>query len=758
MTEATENKAILDLATKRYHYAKSAWANIYALAESDLKFVSGAPNAQWPEEDAIRRTNKKRPVLEVDQLTQFIHQVSNDIRMNTPTIKVIPDGMEANPKTAEALQGRIKAIEYKSNADSAYDMASDFAIKSSIGFIRVDHDYVGDGFEQELRIKRVTNPLGILLDPDSVQSDGSDAKYAFVFDEITVADFTKQYPEANPIAFGDEKAPRHQSDDDKIMIVEYFTIGMEEAEYGLDEDGKPVPVEEGKEYKKTRKIEKPKVKRYWLAGQDVLTKGTFPGKYVPVVPVYGEEAWEKGERKLLSLIRKAKSSQYMYNLWKSLETEMLLKQPQSPFMAAAGTISGFEEQYKNPEEAMVLLYNQKDVNGEPAPKPDRAQPPTIPTGFTQASLGAENNIRQTLGMYNASAGRREGNASGVALKQLEQSSDVGNYHFGDNLVRSITQVGKILVCAIPEIEDTKRYVQIITNEDEFKRIGINGVTAEDQEDEYDFTKAAQYDVRVITGASFTTQRQEAAATYNQIIQAMPDLMPVIGDLVFKYQDSPGSMAISNRLKKLVDPKLLDEKDREGMEDAQQAQIQAVITELQGQIQMLQSELQSKQTDAQVKMAEVQIKAKEVEIKEGELQLKLMQAQKPEAMLPDDSFDKALKAKEVEIKAFDAETKRIAALQKAPEAQMGIKLDTNGFQIMKTPEQLELEEQEMLFKAEIEAQQATMKQQELLEKQAQAQALLDGLSGIQQAIGALVQSVNQPIEVLRDEQGNLIGAK
>ncbi len=743
MSDASD---IIKTAKDRYKLASEAWEHIYRAAREDLHFLSDDPSAQWDEKEWTRRTQVGRPAIQVDQLTQFTHQVINDIKMNTPTIMAIPADLDSDPETAEIIQGRIKAIEYKSNADSPYDTAVTFSVNSSIGFIRVDRQYVDDeSFEQELLIKRVINPLAVFLDHNSIEIDGSDAKYAFVLEEISVEDFKKKYPDATPISFADELEETSESEK-PITIAEYFFIEESEEDYGLLPDGTKEKVDNRKKYKNKRKIKKRVVRHMKLAGDDILEETTFPGKYIPIVPVYGEEAWIDGKRHLLSLIRKAKPVQRMYNLWKSLETELLMKQQQAPVQAAEGQMAGYEESWEKPDEAMVLYYKQKDVDGNQAPPPQRLQPPTIPTGIVNAARETVDDIKATLGMYNASIGARSNETSGKAIMARQQEGDVATYHFGDNLVKSIAQVGKIIVCALPEVEDSNRYVTIIDKEENFKMIGINGAMTKDQERPYDFTKG-KYDVRVITGAPFTTQRQQAAELYNQTIQAMPDLMPVIGDLVFKYQDAPGSMAISNRLKKLVDPKLLDESELD--KDAHNPQIeqltiqlQQLAAEAQQQIQALQQELQSKQGDMIIKQEELKLREKELEfdalrsikemeIKEAELKAKMLP--QPTQMEGEVNIDES-----------------IAFLQQ----QIERKLLDKQMQEQKLQQQYAMEQQQMM----LEQQKMQEELQEKQQKQLQAQALLEGIVGIQQTLGALVQSVNQPIEIMRDEQGNLIGAK
>ncbi len=524
---------------------------------------------------------------------------------------------------------------------------------------------------------------------------------------------------------------------DYITIVEFFKIEETEENIGVLPDGTREKVDGRKKYKNKRKMKKRVVKHYKMTGQDVLEETIFPGKYIPIVPVYGEEYWKDGKRGIYSLIRKSKGAQRMYNLWKSLETELLLKQPQSPVMAAEGQMAGYESSWEKPDEAMVLYYKQTDVNGQQAPKPERLQPPTIPTGVVNAARGTVDDIKATLGMYGASIGARSNETSGRAIEARKVEGDVATYHFGDNLVKSVTQVGKIIVCMLPEIEDSERVVSVIDKEENFKLVGINGAIANDQKRSYAFK--GKYDVRVTTGAPFTTQRQEAAALYNQTIQAMPDLMPIIGDLVFKYQDAPGAQAISKRMEKLVDPKFL-EKEEDGQNQqliAMQQQMQEMMMQAQQQIQALQAELQSKQAEYQIKAAELDIKKRETEIKAAEVIMKAQGVDKEPAKAEPQEMDinpvqigDSIAQLQTTLAAV-VEKKEQQRIQKAMEAQQ---------------EAMEKEQERM------------MDMQEMQEKRMQAEAVVTGLIGVQQTLSQLVQAVSQPIEVVRDEQGNLIGAR
>lgn len=627
--ELEDTDSFVDKAKKSHKADKEYWAKIYRAGIDDAKFLSDDPYAQWMKGDYVDRVSTGRPAITIDQLSQFIHQVANDIRMNTPTINVIPSGYESDPETAEAYKGIIKNIEYSSNADNAYDTGVFNAIKQSLGFIRVDHRYIDDTFNQELFIDRVINPFSCWLDKESVAIDGSDAKHATVIEKISVKEFKRLYPGKEVSCFEDDSSKSHK-DDDLIAIAEHFCVEETERTIGIDAQGNVSDASPKGKFVKTRKVYDRKIMRYKLSGNAVLEESVFPGQYIPIVPVYGEENWIDGERNLFSLIRKSKDAQMMFNYWKSLETEILMKAPIAPIMAAEGQVEDFKDDWLNPSKAMVLRYKAKDLDDNLIGAPQRLEPPTIPTGIVNASRGVVDDIKATMGIYGSSLGQRSNETSAVAINARKEEGDVATFHFADNLTKSITQVGRVLVSAIPEIYDTARILRIIGEEDQPKRIGVNGELAEDQEETIDLKKG-KYDVKVVTGAPFTTLRQESAQALQSLMTAYPDMMPIMGDLYFKYSDFAGAQQMASRFKKVVDPKFLDPEDREELEqepiDPEKEQMvnliqqgQQAIQQMQQEMGNLKSQLDNKQMEAQIKAKELEIKAADVEIKRESLAL------------------------------------------------------------------------------------------------------------------------------------------
>ena len=84
----------------------------------------------------------------------------------------------------------------------------------------------------------------------------------------------------------------------------------------------------------------------------------------------------------------------------------------------------------------------------------------------------------------------------------------------------------------------------------------------------------------------------------QILQSRPDLMQVIGDLVFKSQDSPGAQEISERLRKLLPPPLQDQSAGPNPQQMKQQfeQVMQLVDQLTAHLHAAQDEVEDKKLD------------------------------------------------------------------------------------------------------------------------------------------------------------------
>ena len=158
------------------------------LAEQDLRFARLGD--QWDNDVLRQRKEQGRPSLTINKMPAYIRQVSNDARLNKPSMKVRPVDGGADVATAGIINGLIRNIEQTSSADVAYDTASDFAVSMGFGYFRVDVDFADDDtFNQDIRIERIANPFNVFGDPYSEAADSSDWNSAFLVKMLSKDEF-----------------------------------------------------------------------------------------------------------------------------------------------------------------------------------------------------------------------------------------------------------------------------------------------------------------------------------------------------------------------------------------------------------------------------------------------------------------------------------------------------------------------------------------------------------------------------------------
>ncbi len=198
-----KNEKLLEEIRSRFDYTVNRWQTIRQEAAVDMRYVSGDP---WDPQERNARIAAGRPVISVDELNQYVNQLINSIRQNKRTGKVDPRGDGANDKTAELREDLIRQIEYRSNAQAVHCTAFSGAVERSYGYSRISKCYCGeDEFDMELRLEPIPNPDTVYLDPDFVQADASDIRYAFVIESIPKAEFEKRWPNAEFVSFSSDQ-------------------------------------------------------------------------------------------------------------------------------------------------------------------------------------------------------------------------------------------------------------------------------------------------------------------------------------------------------------------------------------------------------------------------------------------------------------------------------------------------------------------------------------------------------------------------
>jgi hypothetical protein len=608
----------------------------------DVKFANADSDNMWMWDDQVSqsRVETDKPCLTINRTRQHNLQIINDAKQNKPGVNIRAVGGEATYDAAQVFEGIVRHIEYQSNAETVYDRATTFQVQGGIGYWRVVTDYVSDdSFDQEIYLRPIKDMLSVYLDPDINQPDGSDARFGFIFEDMPKKVFDAEYPdhaqEVGSAPLGNASANTWLSKE-HVRVAEYyrrdqkkdrlcsFIVPMPFAEAGqqiivrrsqMTPDQKAIyELVEDEDTTVTREIVTDEITWYKIAGNKIIDRRCWLGKYIPIVRVIGEETIIEGKMDRKGHTRAMKDPNRMYNYWTSEATAQVAFQTQSPYVGPAEAIEGRQTEWSdaNVKAAAVLTYNQFSEDGQKLDRPQREQPPQMASAYVQGMQICENQMMMASGQYQSQFGQNENATSGKAINERQRQGDNATYHFIDNLAVAIRFTGKILIDLVPKVYDTERVIRILAKDGTESQIRIKP----DAKDAYqamqppadqgqDKTKQAiaaifnptvgQYEVESDIGPGYATRRQEGFNAMTQIASQNPNFMGIAGDLLFKSADFPMADELAERWSRVVPPAISGKTPPPEVQQAQQQ-----IQQLQDTIVALNKKLEDKQEDISIR--------------------------------------------------------------------------------------------------------------------------------------------------------------
>lgn len=649
----------LQAAKERFQDASDAFRDQRARMVEDLRFSNPSDPQQWDDRARSIRENGPdgaRPCLTLDHTNQYVAQTVNDSRQNKPAMSFLPASGGARQEVAEALDGIARHIEYQSRAQIAYDTGVEHSARVGLGWWRVVPEVVNESLNyQEIRIKRIHDPLSVLCDPDWTEPDGADIQYGFVTTQLTKAAFKRKYPKAKADTWTTQDIAQGWAAGETLRICEYFDkqvtstkklkiilpdrtkrlVTEDEFWQVADEIGTQ-PMLDGEDeqsYHVTVKAEK--VMWRTMSGAEILDETEFPSCHIPLVPVIGYELWIEGKRYLCGMVRRMMEAQRAYNYERSAWVETVALQPKAPFMAAAEAVEGHEAEWirANRANQAYLPWNAYDDEGRQLPMPSRQGAPAIPAAFAQGAQFADLDIQASVGMYRESLGQQSNAKSGKAILARQREGDTANFHYIDNLSRSIERTGRIVLDMIVRLYDEPREARILGQDGSTKPVRIDpqgDAYAIDGDQTSINPSTGTYDVRVKAGPSYTTLRQEASEGLNQMMQGNPQMAAVVGPIWARMQDWPEADKLSKALLAMSPPPVQQALEDDAQQDDAgklKQQLQQLEQQAQQMHQMLEQasqRVQELESEDKAKTLEYLAKAAEIETREYEAETKRLQ--------------------------------------------------------------------------------------------------------------------------------------
>lgn len=598
--------------------AEAAESETRKKAVAALRFASG--DNQWPSSIQVQRDLENRPCLTINKTDAFCRQVVNQMRQQRPRMTVHPVGDGADVDKAEVIKGVLRHIEVNSNADIAYDTASEFQVRAGRGYLRVAHRYIAeDSFDQDIFIDAVDNPMTVFYDPQSTSPDGLDAEQVLVVTMLRRDDFKRRWPDADPCDF-QSLANDDASDwatETEVRVGEYWVVEKVKDTLVVFSDGwtgfkskrPPETIPDNVTIMRERPSYRRRVMVHLCSAREVLETKEWPGRFIPIVPVYGNRLNIDGKVQISGMVENLVDPQRMYNFWRTSEAEIVALAPKAPWVMAEGQMEGHEDEWgqANTKSYSVLSYKVVyDEQGNALPPPQRQPPQQIPAANVTAANNAAEDMKAVAGIFDASMGDREQDPSGVALSRHQMASEISNFHFYDNTCRSLRALGIICLDLMRYIYGPDRVLRIIGEDGQADTVTLNerkrsetGAVSEVLND----VSVGRYDIVMDTGPGYNTKRIESADNMMKLLGTPlgEKIANVADDVVVRHFDWAGSRDLADRLA-AANPIAQAEMMADLPEEAQ-----TVIKQLQTQVQQLQQALQAAQLEEKYRLKQIELK-------------------------------------------------------------------------------------------------------------------------------------------------------
>lgn len=552
------------------------------------------------------------PTLSISMLDEPIQLELNRQRSANLEPKIHALSEDASDDTALVLSelNRHIDVDADSRADNARNWGMDRSTKAGRGWYYIDKVFDPEGghpFDQKLLVKRLLYQDSIYPDPTAQMADWSDGMFLHdivdvPWDSYKLGKYAKsklaKFNDADFKALGPAEADWIVNVADKekraVRISNYWRVEIQTRRYVLLNDGSvtfddeiPEGLREATDEDaqrlqyvglREREVEERHVFKSVINGVEELEPETeWDGKYIPYIPTIGIELQPfNGERRWVGMIAGAMDAQRLVNYSASQAVKIAALEPQAPWQAEEGVLpEPFMSQYAqgNTRKYPVLTYAATNSAGMRSTAPQRVQIETSRLGPSMELLTMGKDFVQAATFtYGPSRGEQTpAHRSGTAIQALQGQTQQGNSHFLDNEANiSLPLEMKIKLDLIPHVYDRPgRVVQVITGEGKTRPVMLNqpfttqrgtptpyvpptgtpeGAPLPDGVQHFDLSKG-RYGITVTIGKSNDSRLQEGSDSIGRLMEADPQLLPILGPSWAAFQDFPGAHAVSLALKK-----------------------------------------------------------------------------------------------------------------------------------------------------------------------------------------------------------------
>lgn len=651
----TPDQKLLRTARSQFDAEMTRSGNQRTREEEDIAFYNGE---QWPADVVSSRAGQEangnlppipaRPCLVINKQREPVRAVLNMERNSDLGFELVPAddfGGLSEPVgklEIELREGLVRRIQRTSDAASARTWAFERAVIAGMGHYGVMTRY-GEGItsDQEVYVEKFWDQSAVLL-VNSFEPDGSDAEAAFVGLPQSYESYIAEYPDAedgnrNQLAdltdadFGSftKDYPLWFEVTDKggrlVRVVRYWYYERESFEIAMFPDGtamlkSDVPDTHGPKSDKnpngytTRRVIEKRVKMIKTDGYQILERIDWPGKYIPIIKVVGEQLQPvKGEMLAEGMVRPGRDAQRGSNYMISKGVEMVGLTPIPPLILDPESILGYEQWYYNATTRTLPFLPQR-TRGDDGREYREAHRPNVDPNIQPVAVFIQlfnESIQSTMGVHDPSLGKVDPRLkSGKAIDATIAQDQHGTSNYMDNLGRSVHREAVIENDLLfPIYGRPGRIAKMINGQNESMPLIVGqpfvvqdgrpvpAQPGDPNAKTYTLTKDANFNVAIKVTKNYDLKRDQVAEFLAGLVESNPANMAIFGDLLFESLDVPNHAEMAERAKVMLAPPILEmlEAKKQGREplppqvQQQMAEGQQIIEHLTKTVQQLEQE-------------------------------------------------------------------------------------------------------------------------------------------------------------------------
>jgi len=593
---------------------------------------------QWTAVERSEFTRLFKPAMTFNKLYDATKKIAGEQRKNKPDLIVRSLTGKATQQQIDLRADLVRTISYQSQNDLVYQTAFRSALMMGFGAFQICLDYERPkSFNKIIRYDIIPDATMCAWDPTAMKphkGDGNWCSRRFIY---TRDEFFATYPYVtDPVSYIDPYMLMdfQWTTRDTITVCdrfkkEWFPVvilklsnGMvvtndewEEAQESYQKQKKMVEgsivakiIEKGiPRVVAERQTQDYRIMHYRLIRNQIIDFSEWPSRQLPIPFVDGDSYWIEGRQYTRSFIHEARDAQKCVNYFGSEIAAEAKNRRREQWIGTPDNISGYEQDWRNPELQMGILRAKPDP--KTGQMPIKMPAWELSQGLVQNFQRASQDIREILG-FSENEALQGKDVSGKARRERKLEGSMSAYVFFDNLNQAIEQGGRVVNDLLPYVVGEDERPMVISKADgKTDSIVLNEKMKDgsvgNQLDKGDF------DVEIDTGPSFAVQKDIALEFLQETLQAYPQAFPLIADLWAKNLDVQFMPQIAERFKTMVPPNIIAEEEGKKAPPPPPPSPQE---------QMMQAEMQQKQAQIQIKMKELQIKEQQHELEKAQLML------------------------------------------------------------------------------------------------------------------------------------------